>query len=260
MAGPSRRAVLRLAGLGAVFSLLIFRPWQRLVEQALQFEPVSGLPPFRYLTGGSRQSSVAPVDWMTIGLVPVAEQGTARGFQLTGPDLCRALMGDWGAEGTIPITYFTDAYCPNCRAQERAMEAFLASTSHQIHLTIREFPIFGDASILAAKAALAAERQGAGDAMRRVLQRAAPVRDVDSVMGRAVAVGLDMAQFRADLASIEVEERLALDRAMARRLGLAGTPSLIIGRTVAIGLLDAQRLEVLVTLEASEGPVSCQSS
>jgi predicted DsbA family dithiol-disulfide isomerase len=260
MAGRSRRSAVRLVGLGAVFALLILRPWQRLGEAAFHFETASGAEPFRYLTRSGGQSSAAPVDWMTIGLAPAATPDEAGGPHFSAAALCRALIGDWRPGSALPITYFTDTYCPNCRAQDRELDVFLASTSRSISLRTREFPIFGEPSSLAAKAVLAAERQDAGAIMRDVLLRAAPVRDLDTLIGRAAAAGLDPERFREDFGSPAILEQLAVARAMARRLGMAGTPSMIVGRTIVVGVLDARHLAALVALEADEGPASCPNS
>ena len=255
MASPSRRAVLRLAGLGALFSVVILRPWQRFTAPSAGFEPVPGLTPFRYLTGERRQSVAGAVDWMTVGL-PGGSDGDGASLPDAAPDPCRALIGDWQAGGPVPITYFTDTYCPNCRAQERELEQ-VPTAGTEFRLITREFPVFGEASILAARAVLAAEAQGAGEAMRRHLLRAAPVRDAAALVAQAEAAGLDAVGFRAALAADAIRDRLAHDRAIARRLGLPGTPSMVVGRTIVIGVIGAESLGALIALEAGEGPTAC---
>jgi predicted DsbA family dithiol-disulfide isomerase len=257
MAGTSRRSVLRLVGLGAIFSVVILRPWDRLARPEIAFDPIPDLPPFRYLAGERRRSGGGAVDWMTIGLAPnaVGEDGAEAPMPVSA--LCRTLIGDWRTEGPVPVTYFTDMYCPNCRAQERELAALDPEIAQSITLTTREFPVFGAASTLAAQAILAAALQGAGEAMRALLQRSAPVRSAEALAERAASIGMDPVRFLADVASAVVAERLTLDRALARRLGLPGTPSLVVGRSVVIGVLDARSLGDLVRREVEDQPATC---
>jgi predicted DsbA family dithiol-disulfide isomerase len=50
---------------------------------------------------------------------------------------------------------------------------------------------------------------------------------------------------------------LAEDRAAARLLGVPGTPALLIGRTLVIGVQPEAFLRALIAREAEEGPPAC---
>ncbi len=50
----------------------------------------------------------------------------------------------------------------------------------------------------------------------------------DDLLRYAEELGLDMARFRADIASPEVQRRIDADKAQGRRAGVEGTPTLFI--------------------------------
>jgi predicted DsbA family dithiol-disulfide isomerase len=258
MAGPNRRGLLRLIGFGAFAGLVVLRPWDRWRQPEIVFEPIDGLPPFRRLSGSGTVSGGAAVDPMFVGLEagsrPEEEAALMAEVRLT---LCARTIGEWQPASPVPVTYFTDLRCPNCITVERHLDAILADPAPPIHLTTREFPVFGPVSEEAARAILAAGRQDGAEAMRARLRRSAPPRSTAAWLDHATAIGLDPARFRLDFESADVARQLAEDRAAARLLGVPGTPALLIGRTLVIGVQPEAFLRALIAREAEEGPPAC---
>ena len=85
----------------------------------------------------------------------------------------------------------------------------------------------------ACRAVLAAERQGAGAAMYRAIQRAYYLQarnpsDSSTLVSLAEEGGLDRERFSRDLGSSETERRLQMDFELRRKLGIREFPSLVL--------------------------------
>lgn len=149
------------------------------------------------------------------------------------------------SEGDVTIVEFFDYNCPYCRRVKPEMEALLAADAN-VRVVYREWPILGEGSVFAARAALASRKQGKYEefhwAMMELNQRA----EEASVLRIAEDIGLDIAQLRRDMDASEVEEHIQTSMRLAQSLGFNGTPSFVIGDTLAPGLIQADQMIQLV--------------
>ncbi|MBM9595872.1 DsbA family protein [Roseitranquillus sediminis] len=206
-------------------------------EEPLQFRAWPPVPDLRTLPGGAATGAA-----IFAGLEPAepAPDDAAR-------DLCPGLFRD-AAAGAVPVAYFTDHYCPNCRRMAETLEE-----ASGIALTRHEYPVLGVASVVAARAALAAGRQEALEAFHKRMRRSA-FQPTETYL-RDVAASLDLSvdRFMADLSDPAIERRIEETRELGRRLGVAAVPSTIVGRTVLVGEISARELERLLRVEREEG-------
>lgn len=209
------------------------------------FEPVPGMPGFRRIAGGA-----------TSGASPFV------GLDRPGPrteappdDLCAALFGARPAEGVVPIAMFTDYNCPYCRILTGTLNGIVERSDGAVRVRWHEWPLLGGASSLAARASLAADLQGAYAAFHDRLMRSRFVPTPAYVSDLARRAGIDAARLRADMDGPEVSRRLAETAALAGMFGFPGTPSLVVGRTVAVGAIGDGRLEALIAREREDGPL-----
>ena len=63
------------------------------------------------------------------------------------------------AEGDVTIVEFFDYRCPYCKQVQPSLETLLKA-DHKLRFVYKEMPVLGAASVAAAHAALAAQRQG----------------------------------------------------------------------------------------------------
>ncbi|MEJ6394487.1 DsbA family protein [Gymnodinialimonas sp. 2305UL16-5] len=241
----TRRGLLKGAlFLGGAWAIMA-RPWNWVLMPELSYEPIEGLAPFRRLANGGDISAGggSAADAVLVGL-DAPDRVDPAILQRLRDDPTAALWDGWDGTGPVPVTYFTDIRCPICRVLEPRLAAL-----DGIRLTTREYPLFGDISVQAARGILSAAQQGQGEAMRSRLHRAPPGLGDDALVQMAAGLGLDAARFEADLAGPEVAARLAEDRGLAQIFGLPGTPALIIGRTSVVGLQSVDMLEQIVAAE-----------
>src|SRR6202008_4197318 len=72
-------------------------------------------------------------------------------------------------KGDVSVVEFFDYRCPYCKQVEPALEALLGQDK-KLRFVYKEFPVLGPDSVTAARAALAAHKQGKYDAMHRALR------------------------------------------------------------------------------------------
>jgi len=171
--------------------------------------------------------------------------------------LTPALFGNSGSEGVVPIAYFSEFRCPYCRALERDLDTLMADYPASFRLVQHELPIFGPASELAARASVAAAKQGKQPELRRRFMRTPLVAEEASVLRVAADIGLDVDRLAKDMASAEVQEELDRTRALADVFGFIGTPGLVIGRTVLNGAIPYALLRRIVEDEAAQAAPVC---
>lgn len=148
-------------------------------------------------------------------------------------------------KGDVTIVEFFDYNCPYCR-QVTANLMRTVQSDGKIRLILLEFPILGAPSVIAAKAALAADIQGKYSEMHTALMAAETRHDEASIMGVATRLGLDTKKLKADMETKPVLERLATAFRHAEALGLQGTPAFIVGDALYPGALPAAKLTELI--------------
>jgi protein-disulfide isomerase len=148
-------------------------------------------------------------------------------------------------EGDVTLVEFFDYNCPCCRRVAPTMVQ-LERADPDLRLVYKEFPILGPGSEFAARAALAARKQGKYVAFHNALMRTEERLAENEVMAIARAVGLDTERLRADMADPGIQAAIARNRELARALGVTGTPGFVIGDAVVPGAADPAALRDLV--------------
>lgn len=76
-------------------------------------------------------------------------------------DLCNGLFGGPPPAGVVPIASFSDYNCPFCRVLTERLSNLEERSGGGVRITWHEWPRLGPTSLSAARAALAADMQGA---------------------------------------------------------------------------------------------------
>ena len=128
----------------------------------------------------------------------------------------------------VQIVEFFDYQCHHCKVASKTMNEILANNK-DIRVVFKEFPIFGKPSLLAAKAALAAAKQGKYYAMHNALMANTQRPLTETVIERtAKNIGLDSKRLRNDMNSSSIHSQIRDNRALARIMGFSYTPVFII--------------------------------
>lgn len=147
-------------------------------------------------------------------------------------------------EGGVTVVEFFDYNCPYCKRAVDDVKS-LIQDDKDIRLVYREFPILGDGSVFAARAALAARKQGQYEEMHWALMSLNRAEE-KTVLKTAGELGLDLEKLKSDMKAPEVDEHIQKSMQLAQMLGITGTPSFIIGDALGPGALPLEELQKMV--------------
>ena len=144
-------------------------------------------------------------------------------------------------EGDVTIVEFFDYNCPYCKRVMPELTALLAADNN-IRLVLREWPILGDGSEFAARAALASRKQDKYPQMHDALMAMRGKVEAAPVLRIAKDLGLDIDRLQADMKAPEVEAHIATSKRLTAALGFNGTPSFVIGDALIPGFVEEATL------------------
>ncbi len=148
-------------------------------------------------------------------------------------------------DGDVTIVEFFDYNCPYCRRVKPTVEGLIEADAG-IRIVYREWPILGDGSVFAARAALASREQGLYEEFHWALMGMEGRAEERSVLMIAQEVGLDVEQLRLDMEAPEIEEHIETSMRLAELLGVTGTPAFIIGDNLIPGAVELEILQQAV--------------
>ncbi len=161
----------------------------------------------------------------------------------------RAVLTDPGspsvgpASADVVIVIFTDYQCPICKTTDPALMR-LISRDPKVRVIFKDWPVFGVRSHAAARAAIAAHRQGRYLAFHAALMESRGRFDDDHIRRIGIASGVDWPRLQADMSarSADLDAQIARHTSQAWSLGLQGTPGYLVGPYLIPGGLDDHHL------------------
>ncbi len=148
-------------------------------------------------------------------------------------------------KGDIALIEFFDYRCGYCKRAADAVTQ-IQKDDPRVRVVYKDLPILGEASELAAKAALASRAQGKHQAFHEALLASKNEMTKEEVLSIAKSVGLDLRRLETDMANPEWQQVIDKNRALARDLGITGTPGFIVGTELVPGALDLNGLKDLI--------------
>jgi protein-disulfide isomerase len=145
-------------------------------------------------------------------------------------------------QGDVTLVEFFDYRCPYCKAMAEPLQELLKKDG-KLRLVLKEFPILGPNSMLAAKASIGARPQGHYLAFHQALLTHKGDLDDKAVASIARTVGIDTGKMKARSEEAQVSAKLARNLDLGRALELDGTPAFIIGDKLIPGAVDLEMLE-----------------
>jgi protein-disulfide isomerase len=131
-------------------------------------------------------------------------------------------------DGDITVVEFFDYNCGYCK-RGLADVVKLVESDPKVRVVFKELPILSKGSEQAAHVALAAKKQGKYWEVHKAMLGAKGHLDEASSLRIAEKLGLDMDKLKADMASPEVKTEIAQSEALAKKMGVNGTPHFLIG-------------------------------
>ena len=150
-------------------------------------------------------------------------------------------------QGDITIVEWSDYQCPYCRKLEPELRQVVHDDG-KVRLVLKDWPILGPISVIAARMALACKFQDkydqAHDALIGVNSKLTEPRINELLAG----AGIDVDRVKRDLAgnAKTIDAILARNNDQATAFGFRGTPSFIVGKFRVPGVLTIAEFEQVI--------------
>lgn len=151
------------------------------------------------------------------------------------------------ADGDVTLVEFTDYRCSYCKKVFPAVQDLLKADGG-IRYVVKEYPILGPDSVVAARAALAVWRSTPAEymAFHAALMAARGGLDETRVLEIAGEIGLDAKALAGAMKDPEINAVLAKNHELAQALNIRGTPAFVVGGRLVPGAVDVETLRRLV--------------
>ena len=157
-------------------------------------------------------------------------------------------------DGDITVVEFLDYQCGFCKRAFPEVTALLDSDPN-VRLIVKEFPILGEASVLASRYAIATKAVHGAEAYRSVHDSLMVLRGAigDEALERlSDEMGFDHDAILIEMESEETAAVIDTNRALASTLQVSGTPAFIIGDQIVRGFIELPQLREVVRQERAD--------
>ncbi|MGL4313990.1 MAG: DsbA family protein [Sphingomonas sp.] len=144
-------------------------------------------------------------------------------------------------KGDVTVIEYFDYNCGFCRASLPTIDALLKADPG-VKIVYRELPVLSDASKVAARYSLVAARAGKFAAFHQALYDGGPISQ-QSIDAAVAAAKLTPAQVKTAIDDPSLDAEINQNLAIARQLGMTGTPSWVIGDHVTSSALPLEELQ-----------------
>lgn len=146
-------------------------------------------------------------------------------------------------DGDTTVVEFFDYQCAYCKRSHEDVKSVIADDGN-VRLVMKDWPVFGNASVFAAQAVLGASTIGYYEKAMEALMATPASLSEDDVKRLLTAVGLDLTEI-ADAVrqnNRKINDLLTRNYKQALAFRFAGTPSFVIGKKTYSGVLDSDQL------------------
>jgi protein-disulfide isomerase len=147
-------------------------------------------------------------------------------------------------DGDVSVAVFFDYACGYCKKTLPKLNTLLAN-DRSLRVVYKEFPILGPQSEKAARAALAAGRQGKYVAFHNALIESADISD-ETIKAIAATLQLNYEVLLKDMKDPALEATIASNYELANALDINGTPAYVIDDQIIPGAIDSASLAKIV--------------
>lgn len=165
---------------------------------------------------------------------------STRKAEITGGPLTGTIANP---QGDVTVTVFSDYRCGFCKKLDPDLRA-VAGADSRVRLVVKELPILGPDSVTVARIALAGLQLDAKryPELNRALMTHRGTLDEAAALKIAGQQGYDIERLKKAMAGADIQAAIQGNLALARALGIQGTPALVIGNQLIPGAVDQASL------------------
>ena len=151
------------------------------------------------------------------------------------------------ASAKVTIIEFSDFQCPYCTRGRETMEKVLKEYPNDVKVVFKNLPLpFHNQAMPAAKAALAAHRQNKFWEMHDELFANQQKLNEGFYVEAATKLGLNIDQFKKDMADPEIEKQVKEDAALAEKNDIQGTPGFFVNGVAVKGAYPYEHFKTII--------------
>ncbi|OEC93395.1 DsbA family protein [Rhizobium sp. YK2] len=186
--------------------------------------------------------------------ISVAAGGALASTLLVGPGFAAQLTQDevfrdpdapvlGNPKGDVTIVEFFDYQCPYCKKSHPDVKSVVAEDGN-VRLIMKDWPVFGDASVFASQAVLGANEIGDYEKAMEALMATPASLSEDDVKRLLATAGLDLSKIAQAVQRNDkkISDLLTRNYNQAMAFNFAGTPSFVIGKLTYSGVLGKDQL------------------
>ncbi|SUB00644.1 Thiol:disulfide interchange protein DsbA precursor [Pannonibacter phragmitetus] len=150
-------------------------------------------------------------------------------------------------DGKVTVVEYFDYQCPYCKSSHPVLKKVVEEDG-DVRLVLKDWPVFGGASVFAAQAVLGAAQIGKYETAMEALMKTKGKLTEDMVEAALTGAGLTMEELAAAVNGNTARISGLLDRNYDQALAFnfAGTPSFVIGSSLYPGVLDERALKAAI--------------
>ena len=151
-------------------------------------------------------------------------------------------------DGDVTIVEFLDYRCGFCKRAFPHVER-LISTDGNIRIIVKEYPILGEASVMASRYAIATRNVEGDKAYKDVHDQMMALRgEVTEATLERISddLGLDHDDIVVEMESPAIDEIIQANYALANALEIQGTPTFVMGERMVRGFVDLGQMQAIV--------------
>lgn len=149
--------------------------------------------------------------------------------------------------GDVTVTEFFDYHCLYCKRCHPRVEAAVKEDG-QVRLLMKDWPVFGDVSVLASQAVLGARELGLYEPTHEALMATPGSLTEDQVKTNLTEVGVDLTKLSVTFCQNDkkIADLLTRNFNQALAFNFRGTPSFVIGASLYSGTLTQDQLRAAI--------------
>ena len=158
-------------------------------------------------------------------------------------------------DAKVTLVEFSDFQCPYCKKGANTAEQVVKAYPKDVKFVFKNLPLpFHKEARPAAKAALAANKQGKFWEMHDALFADQGKLGEELYLEAAKNIGLDLEKFKKDLEDPEIEAQISADEKLARQVGISGTPGFVVNGVLVKGAFPFSHFKKIIDRWLSADP------
>lgn len=148
-------------------------------------------------------------------------------------------------QGDVTVYEFFDYNCPYCKRVAADVMRLIEDDAN-LRVVFKEYPIISEDSELAAKAALAAHKQGKYVQMHEALMKHRGKFTREVIAETARRIGADPQAILSEMTAPDIDAQITRNLALATLLGVRGTPNFLIGSFLIPGAISYEDMKKVI--------------